>query len=79
VTVRTDAFLDEEHALQSTRGRRLAENGRRLDATSMSFSIARGFESMAGDGSTLIQAADTARYEARSAGRDRATISRLAA
>ncbi|PZU06135.1 MAG: diguanylate cyclase [Sphingobium sp.] len=55
------------------------QNGRTLGSTNMSFGIATWIDSMAKDGSTLIQAADAALYEAKRAGRNRTSISRLAA
>lgn len=55
------------------------QNGRTLGATSMSFGIASWHEAMARDGSSLIQAADAALYQAKREGRNRATISKMAA
>lgn len=55
------------------------QKGRTLGATSMSFGIATWSDAMARDGSTLIQAADAALYEAKRGGRNKALISRLAA
>jgi diguanylate cyclase (GGDEF)-like protein len=55
------------------------QNGRTLGATSMSFGIATWNDTMARDGSTLIQAADAALYQSKREGRNRASISRLAA
>lgn len=52
---------------------------RTLGATSMSFGIATWTDAMARDGSTLIQAADMALYQSKRDGRNRATISTLAA
>jgi diguanylate cyclase (GGDEF)-like protein len=55
------------------------QNGKTLGSTSMSFGIATWTKAMARDGSTLIQAADAALYQAKREGRNRATISRIAA
>jgi len=55
------------------------QGGRTLGSTSMSFGIATWSASMARDGSTLVQAADAALYDAKRAGRNRATISLVAA
>lgn len=55
------------------------QNGRTLGATSMSFGIATWNDTMARDGTSLIQAADAALYQAKREGRNRATICRLAA
>ena len=52
---------------------------RTLGSTSMSFGIATWSDAMARDGSTLIQAADMALYQSKRDGRNRATISLLAA
>jgi diguanylate cyclase (GGDEF)-like protein len=52
---------------------------RSLGSTSMSFGIATWSSSMARDGSTLIQAADVALYQSKREGRNRATISLIAA
>jgi diguanylate cyclase (GGDEF)-like protein len=54
-------------------------NGTTLGSTSMSFGIATWTNDMARDGSTLMQAADSALYQAKRDGRNRALISRLAA
>ena len=54
-------------------------NNRSLGSTSMSFGIATWSNSMARDGSTLIQAADMALYQSKREGRNRATISLIAA
>lgn len=54
-------------------------NGTTLGPTSMSFGIATWTNAMARDGSTLMQAADSALYQAKRDGRNRALISRLAA
>lgn len=52
---------------------------RTLGSTSMSFGIATWTDAMTRDGSTLIQAADIALYQSKRDGRNRATISLLAA
>lgn len=52
---------------------------RTLGSTSMSFGIATWSDAMDRDGSTLIQAADMALYQSKREGRNRATISMLAA
>ncbi len=52
---------------------------RSLGSTSMSFGIATWTDTMARDGSTLIQAADMALYQSKREGRNRATISLVAA
>jgi diguanylate cyclase (GGDEF)-like protein len=52
---------------------------RSLGSTSMSFGIATWSNTMARDGSTLIQAADVALYQSKREGRNRATISLIAA
>lgn len=54
-------------------------NGRRLGATSMSFGVASAAPDMAKDGSTLVQAADAALYQAKRDGRNRIVIGSLAA
>ncbi len=54
-------------------------NGRTLGPTSMSFGIATWTQAMARDGVGLIQAADAGLYQSKRDGRNRATISRLAA
>nr|WP_177200173.1 diguanylate cyclase [Sphingomonas rubra] len=53
--------------------------GRSLGSTSMSFGIATWTDAMARDGSTLVQAADVALYQSKREGRNRATISLVAA
>jgi diguanylate cyclase (GGDEF)-like protein len=55
------------------------QNGQILGSTSMSFGIATWTKAMARDGSSLIQAADAALYQAKREGRNRAAISRIAA
>jgi len=55
------------------------QNGRTLGAVSMSFGIASWNDTMARDGSSLVQAADAALYQAKREGRNRAVIYRLAA
>ncbi len=57
----------------------IQQNGRTLGATSMSFGIATWNETMARDGSSLVQAADAALYQAKRDSRNRASICRLAA
>ncbi|MES2419702.1 MAG: diguanylate cyclase [Pseudomonadota bacterium] len=52
---------------------------RTLGSTSMSFGIATWTDAMTRDGSTLIQTADIALYQSKRDGRNRATISLLAA
>lgn len=52
---------------------------RSLGSTSMSFGIATWSNTMARDGSTVIQAADMALYQSKREGRNRATISLIAA
>ena len=54
-------------------------NNRSLGSTSMSFGIATWSNTMARDGSTLIQAADMALYQSKREGRNRATVSLIAA
>jgi diguanylate cyclase (GGDEF)-like protein len=54
-------------------------NNRSLGSTSMSFGIATWSNTMARDGSTLIQAADVALYQSKREGRNRATINPIAA
>jgi diguanylate cyclase (GGDEF)-like protein len=55
------------------------QGSRTLGSTSMSFGIATWTAAMARDGSTLVQAADVALYQSKREGRNRATISALAA
>lgn len=57
----------------------IRQNGRTLGTTNMSFGIATWAAGMAKDGSTLVQAADEALYEAKRAGRNRTSVSRKAA
>lgn len=57
----------------------IRQGTRTLGSTSMSFGIATFSPAMAEDGSTLIQAADMALYQSKREGRNRATISLLAA
>ncbi len=52
---------------------------RTLGSTSMSFGIATWSDTMTRDGASLIQAADMALYQSKRDGRNRATISTLAA
>ncbi len=53
----------------------LLQNGRRLGSTTMSFGLATWNPDMARDGSTLIQTADAALYQAKREGRNRAIVS----
>jgi diguanylate cyclase (GGDEF)-like protein len=55
------------------------QNGRLLGPVSMSFGIATWTDAMARDGSTLVHAADMALYRSKRGGRNRASISSLAA
>lgn len=57
----------------------IRQNGRTLGAISMSFGIATWNDTMTRDGSSLIQAADAALYQAKREGRNRANVYRLAA
>jgi diguanylate cyclase (GGDEF)-like protein len=57
----------------------IRHGSRILGSTSMSFGIASWSETMARDGSTIVQAADAALYQSKREGRNRATISTLAA
>lgn len=68
-----------EAARQAIAELNVHQNGRTLGATSMSFGIASWHEAMARDGSSLIQAADAALYQAKREGRNRATIYKMAA
>ena len=58
---------------------KVRHGGRILGSTSMSFGIATWTDTMARDGTTLIQAADMALYQSKREGRNRATISLIAA
>lgn len=57
----------------------IRQNNRTLGCTTMSFGIASWTEGMDRNGSTLVQAADGALYQAKRDGRNRALIHRLAA
>ncbi|MCC2981166.1 diguanylate cyclase [Sphingomonas sp. IC4-52] len=57
----------------------IAQNGRTLGSTSMSFGIATWDPTMARDGSTLVRAADSALYDAKRSGRNRTVVSRRSA
>lgn len=57
----------------------IRHGSRSLGSTSMSFGIATWSPTMTRDGSTLIQAADMALYQSKREGRNRATISLIAA
>ncbi len=75
-----DALLSRvEEVRQAISELNITRNGRTLGSTSMSFGIATWATTMARDGSTLMQAADSALYQAKRDGRNRALISRLAA
>lgn len=76
----SDALMTRVEAVrQAIAELSIQQNGRTLGATSMSFGIASWNDTMARDGSSLIQAADAALYQAKREGRNRATICRLAA
>lgn len=75
-----DALMNRvEEVRQAISELTITRNGRTLGSTSMSFGIATWATTMARDGSTLMQAADSALYQAKRDGRNRALISRLAA
>lgn len=75
-----DALMNRvEEVRQAISELAITRNGRTLGGTSMSFGIATWATNMARDGSTLMQAADSALYQAKRDGRNRALISRLAA
>lgn len=75
-----EALMDRvEIVRQAISDLNVRQNGRTLGATSMSFGIATWTQAMARDGTTLVQAADAALYQAKREGRNRATISSLAA
>ena len=57
----------------------LRQGSRALGSTSMSFGIATWTQAMTRDGSSLVHAADVALYQSKREGRNRATISLLAA
>lgn len=76
----SEALLARVEAVrEAIAGLSIRQNGRTLGATSMSFGIATWNDTMARDGSSLIQAADAALYQAKREGRNRATICQLAA
>ena len=68
-----------EMVREAIAGLNVRQNGRLLGPVSMSFGIATWTDAMARDGSTLVQAADMALYRSKRGGRNRASISSLAA
>ena len=71
-----EALMDRvEQARQSIGDLNIRHAGRTLGTTTMSFGIATWVQDMDRDGSALVRAADTALYQAKRSGRNRALIS----